>query len=325
MPDTPQSLAPDGVSPFLDAVLSIDGLDELDLPQRENYCGTWFRQGDLGFIFGMRGLGKTWLAMDLARSLAEGRSIGPWPVSAPRRVLYVDGEMPLDGLRERNRALRGGSGVLDLLSHERLFDRSETVLNLSAAPAQKKLTELCVTNRYDVVFLDNLSCLFSGVAENDADAWEAVLPWLLSLRRKKIAVVIVHHANRAGQQMRGTSRREDAAFWVLRLDSVAEQEREGEGARFVSRFTKNRQGTAEETEPLQWHYVTEGNQVRAKCKPMQSLEVFKQWLRDGLTGCSEIAEEMGMTKGAVSKLAKKGEREGWLTIYGRSYSIKEAA
>ena len=33
--------------------------------------------------------------------------------------------------------------------------------------------------------------------ENDADDWEAVLPWLLTLRRKGIAVCIIHHSGRS--------------------------------------------------------------------------------------------------------------------------------
>ena len=66
------------------------------------------------------------------------------------------------------------------------------------------------------MFLDNLSCLFSGIKENDADAWELVLPWLLEMRRNRIAVIIVAHAGRNGY-MRGTSRREDAAFWIIQL------------------------------------------------------------------------------------------------------------
>ncbi len=40
-----------------------------------------------------------------------------------------------------------------------------------------------------------------------------MLPWLLDLRRRKIAVVIVHHAGRSGE-MRGTSKREDNVFWI---------------------------------------------------------------------------------------------------------------
>jgi|GEM_PF-3780102 len=83
------------------ALLSSNKLSTIEILPRENLCGTWFKQGDLGFIFGERGLGKTWLTLDLAAGLATGHKVGPWDVSAARRVLYVDGEMPLDEMKNR--------------------------------------------------------------------------------------------------------------------------------------------------------------------------------------------------------------------------------
>lgn len=156
---------------------------------------------------------------------------------------------------------------------------------------------------------------------DDADSWELVLPWLLDLRRHKIAVIIVHHANRGGQHMRGTSKREDAAFWVLRLDSVPDHSRESDGARFISRFTKARQGSREELEPLDWEFQPDGESTRVSFRRMPTLLVFKQWVRDGLTTCSELSDEIGVSRGQISKLAKRGESEGWLKIENRTYKL----
>ncbi len=308
------------------ALLSSNKLATIEIPPRENFCGTWFKQGDLGFIFGERGLGKTWLTLDLASGLASGRKVGPWEVSKPRRVLYVDGEMPLDGMRDRLAALDGAAdGAADgliVLNHEWLFQEKGCVLNLSGSQAQNAIVGLCESEGIEVLILDNLSCLFSGMKENEADSWEIVLPWLLELRRRKVAVIIVHHAGRAGTHMRGTSKREDAAFWVMRLDATPEHGRDGDGARFISRFAKNRQGSREETEPLQWHYEPLGNRTRASFTRLKSEEIFRQWIRDGLDSCSDIAAEMGLTKGMISRMAKRGEADGWLLIEGRSYRLK---
>jgi hypothetical protein len=305
------------------ALLSSAKLASIEIPPRENFCGTWFKQGDLGFIFGERGLGKTWLTLDLATGLANGRKVGPWEVSKPRRVLYVDGEMPLDGMRDRLAAIEGATDGLLVLNHEWLFQDKGCVLNLSGGTPQGALIGLCESERIEVLILDNLSCLFSGMKENEADAWEIVLPWLLELRRRKVAVIIVHHAGRAGTHMRGTSRREDAAFWVMRLDATPDIAGCGDGARFITRFTKTRQGTREETEPLQWHYEPVGNRTRASFTRLKSDEIFRQWIRDGLDSCSDIAAEMGLTKGAISKMAKRGEREKWLRIVGRTYKLSD--
>ena len=112
-----------------------------------------------------------------------------------------------------------------MLNHDALFHRSGKVLNLADPVTQEALLATMLEDGVKVLFLDNLSCLFSGVKENDADAWESVLQWLLTLRRHRIAVVFVHHSGRNKETMRGTSRREDAAFWVIRLDEIEGERR----------------------------------------------------------------------------------------------------
>ena len=52
-----------------------------------------------------------------------------------------------------------------------------------------------------------------------------------------------------------------------------------------------------------------------------NLTLFRQWIEDGLDTCGEIAEEMGLSKGQVSKLAKKAEKSGWLKKVGRKYEL----
>ena len=67
---------------------------------------------------------------------------------------------------------------------------------------QQAVTERCIATGVKVLILDNLSTLASGMKENEADAWELVNNWLLDLRRRKIAVVIIHHAGRSGANAR---------------------------------------------------------------------------------------------------------------------------
>ena len=62
------------------------------------------------------------------------------------------------------------------LQHEALFHLTGKVLNLTNPTAQAVILEKCQRNGIEILFLDNLSCLFSGIKENDADAWERVLP-----------------------------------------------------------------------------------------------------------------------------------------------------
>jgi hypothetical protein len=229
--------------------------------------------------------------------------------------------MALDSIKARDAVLGKPLERLHYLSHEVLFEATEKVLNLSTPVVQQALSELCLKRAVEVLILDNLSCLFSGVKENDADSWELVLPWLLDLRRRRIAVVIIHHAGRNGA-MRGTSRREDAAFWSIRLTEVNEQAEIQCGARFISRFDKNRNSTEQEAPSLEWHFALQPDGgTKISFKPLNGIEVFRQWVETGLTNCTDIAHEMGISKGQVAKLAKKGIGAGWLKKDGRDYAM----
>lgn len=308
---------------FATATCTAAGLAGLAVPPREAIIGDWFKEGDLGFVFGERGLGKTWLAMLLARKCAEGGTMADWTAHKPRRVLYVDGEMPLDEIRGRDVALsHGPTENMLYLQHEALFHLTGKVLNLTNPMVQAALLEKCQQDQIEVLILDNLSCLFSGIKENDADAWEQVLPWLLSLRRLKIAVVFIAHAGRSGL-MRGTSRREDAAFWIIQLTAAKDAGEIQNGAKFVARFVKNRNATETACPPLEWHFVLPQGETTASVswKKLSTRQIFRELIESGLTSASDIAEEMSISKGQASKLAAKGIKEGWLTKNGRDYAL----
>jgi hypothetical protein len=146
------------------ATCSSSGLAQLKVPPREPILGEWFKEADLGFIFGARGLGKTWLAMHIGRQCAEGGSVADWKVHQPRRVLYVDGEMALDSIRERDAGLSTTpvDGMF-YLQHEALFHLTGKVLNLTNPVVQAAILEDCLRKKFEVLILDNLSCLFTGI------------------------------------------------------------------------------------------------------------------------------------------------------------------
>ena len=51
------------------------------------------------------------------------------------------------------------------------------------------------------------------------------------------------------------------------------------------------------------------------------IEVFRQRVEDGLTSAEDIAREMDVSKGTVSKMAKRAMEEGWLKKQGRQYAL----
>ncbi|MEK7780470.1 MAG: AAA family ATPase [Verrucomicrobiota bacterium] len=312
---------PDWSDIFSTTTITADELQKLPVIPREPILGEWFRKGDLGFIFAPRGVGKTWLGTLFAHAIATGGEAGPWKAPKPWRVLYVDGEMALDLTKQRHRALSPTPNEnLMFLHHEVVFQRTGKVLNLTLPLVQESLLQHAVANKIEVVILDNLSCLFSGVSENEADAWEQVLPWLLQLRRHGIAVVFIAHAGRNGL-MRGTSRREDAAVWILSLSEPAETSIIP-GAHFVARFTKCRNTPSQDAPTLEWHFQREGaDGVKVNWTVADPLLIFRGWIEEGLNTCSDLAAEMTLSKGQISKLARRAQKAGWLNIKKRQYFL----
>ena len=180
------------------------------------------------------------------------------------------------------------------------------------------MLELCLARKIKVLVLDNLSCLFTGVGENEADEWEKVKPWLLELRRHAISPIVVHHTGYDQTRMRGTSSREDAASWVLRLDNKKDNF-DQPGANFISRFTKYRGRSR--VQDYEWHFDQEGESIKVTYTLASQEEIFLQWVRDGLTRCEDVAKEMGITKGRASQIAARLIKLGKLRKKGREYEV----
>jgi len=304
---------------------AVDGVEflSMDLPDRHRVMGDWFRKADLGFIFAPRGIGKTWFAHLMISSLTQGKALDEWNVPQEVRVCLLDGEMPPDGVQERLKSLEISGRNLTVLSHQFLFDKFGKSFQLADPEQRQALLAYCVSKKIDVLMIDNLSSV-SGISENDNDQWPQIGDWLLDFRRRGIAVVVIHHAGRNGQ-MRGASRREDPAFWIIKLDDSRERTVTEEGARFVTTFTKNRNAPKWPT-PIDWHITTnERGTLSVQTEPADNTAMVLTCIRDGYEKCGEIAAELDLSKGAVSKIAKKLESNGQISITGKGNQARYTA
>ncbi len=299
------------------AVVDTLTLAAMDCPPKEKILGDFFEVGDFGFIYAPRGLGKTWLSLAMADAAARGGGIGEWEAGARgRNVLIVDGEMSLAETKSRAAAI-GMASEVRWFHHEHLFEQQEKVINLSDPEQQDALFSFCREAGIEVLILDNLSCLFSGVRENDADDWgELILPWILRFRRVGIAVVIIAHAGRNGL-MRGTSKREDQAHWVIRLKEAPHSAEAGSGARFVSSFTKNRHSPESRCPSLLWQFLpgAQGT-VEIECRKHSGYDAFLEMVEDGVDCQKDIADALDVHKATVSKWVKKAKLASKVTSEG---------
>ncbi len=225
--DSTLPLKPIGLSEFL----------RLEIPAREMLLNPILPQRSLSMLYAPRGLGKSWLALSIGLTVASGSRLLRWSAPRKRRVLYVDGEMPLVALQERLQAISAAASDIANDGFQLLAaDYVETGINLSGEEGQQSVEALLPDT--DLLILDNLSTLCSGRSENASDAWLPMQQWLLRLRRKGLAVLLVHHAGNNGRQ-RGTSRREDALDTVIALRRPANYSPD-QGCRFEIHFEKLR-------------------------------------------------------------------------------------
>ena len=72
-----------------------------DIPPRETLLSPWLFTQSINMMFAQRGVGKTHLALEIAYAVATGGKCLRWQAGTPRRVLYLDGEMPAVTMQER--------------------------------------------------------------------------------------------------------------------------------------------------------------------------------------------------------------------------------
>jgi putative DNA primase/helicase len=226
-------------------VLTARELIALDVPEREFIIEPWLPCMGLAMIFAKRGMGKTYLALSMAIEIAKGQTkfLGHYNIPKARRVLYIDGELPLAELQSRmQNYCSTPPDNLFLLSSEQLF-RNGVSLNVHDKECQNEinmaLKRLEAQGRSpDLIVIDSLSTLSSGAEENDNTALDQLIKWLMELRHQGYSVLMLHHAGKSGDQ-RGASRREDYLDTSIKLDSP-DTDTPHEGAHFMLTFSKIR-------------------------------------------------------------------------------------
>jgi putative DNA primase/helicase len=284
----------------------------LDIPPREMLLAPILPERSLAMLYAPRGLGKSWLALSIGLAVASGAPILRWSAPRQRNVLYVDGEMPLVSLQERLKAISVPFGTDIPNDGFRILaaDQIDGGINLSNEEGQQALGPLL--NDVNLLILDNLSTLVSTTSESASDAWVPIQNWLLKLRRRGVAVLLVHHAGTNGRQ-RGTSRREDTLDTVIALRRPEDYSSE-QGARFEIHFEKLRNRVdGDGAFPFEARVENFGDSIRwstADLKPpllMQAAELFAE----GMT-VREVATRLRISKSEAGRLRQRAAADGVL-------------
>lgn len=299
-----QKFEPVGVRDFL----------ALDIPPRDMLLAPILPERSLAMLYAPRGIGKSWLGLSIGVAVASGDMFLRWNAPRPRRVLVCDGEMPLADLQSRLRSILTGFGTEIPNDGFRILaaDQTEGGINLGSVQGQQALEQHL--EGVDLLILDNLSTLLANGSEGSSDSWLPLQNWLLRLRRKGVAVLIIHHAGVNGRQ-RGTSRREDALDTVIALRRPADYSPE-QGARFEVHIEKARTLAGEAALPFEAcleHFFEELHQpairwIARDIKPPlldQAAELFAEG-----SSVREVAARLGISRSEAGRLRLRAVEEG---------------
>ena len=283
----------------------------MTLPERDYLLHPVIPSQGIVIIFAPRGIGKTFAALSAALAVAGGLYVYNWRASRANRVLYVDGEMPAITMQERLSALACGMAApehamqnFSILTPDM---QPRPMPDLSTTAGQNALEPFLTGVK--LLVLDNLSTLCRTGKENESQSWQSMQSWLLDLRRRGMAVLLVHHAGKSGDQ-RGTSAREDIMDTVISLKRPKVYNM-AEGARFQVHLTKARGIVGDDALPFEVHLRSENNLLHWEVQEMAEAEMeqIKRLLTEGLT-VRECAEEMGISKSAAHRLKQRIEGAG---------------
>lgn len=286
-------------------------LAAMDFKPRQPLLSPWLCSQDLAMVFASRGIGKTHFALAVAFAVATGGPFARWQAPAARKVLYLDGELP--GALMQQRLLmhcpdtEPAPGYLRIFTPDLVPD-GRTLPDLSTHEGQAVIDAMIEPDTALVV-VDNLSAWARSGRENEAESWHPIADWLLSLRRRGIAVLLVHHAGKGGQQ-RGTSKREDLLDVVISLSRPNDYDPQ-QGAVFVVEFSKARNLVGDQAESIELELNVAVDRATWRCRTVEAstFERVVDLANEGLRP-NDIALELDINKSSVSRHLRTAREKG---------------
>ncbi|MYM34047.1 AAA family ATPase [Duganella sp. FT94W] len=289
---------------------------EVVFPVDTELLGAMILAKSIGMIAGMRGGGKSWLAILIAYAIAGKKTLPPWGNGAGLPTVILDGEMRSASLQKRlelihasnkdDESRQAAEQNLHIISRDCM---GVEIGSIDTIEGQRQIDAL-IPDGIRLIIVDNLSAWTSGGRE-DGNSWAGIKTWLIAKRIAGVAVLLIHHAGKNGQQ-RGSSAHEDLLDYSILLTPLPNSA-DREDTRFSVQHTKLRDNLPElrktfeytiwvQDQALQFEVAPAGFQVSAHDAEWLSLH------EDGMS-YEEIGRKYGVNKSTVSRRLKRLREE----------------
>ena len=305
--------------------ISLKELTIMDIPPRKAIIDPLIMEGSSMEINGGTGIGKTWFTLEMLCSICTGEKfLGKYEIANPRPVYYIDGEMPLDSIRERMNMIMARyiykykvSEIPFHISNPLLF-KNNFIPKINDTKITQPIFKDEVKRFSDIyqkplfICFDNLSCL-TDYKENDNDDWTSMLDMYTLLKHEGHSICHVHHVGKGGHQ-RGASRKHDALDTVIHLKRPEEYDA-SEGAVFNVKFDKHRHFAGEYARSFKCAIkVDDNNKVSwdiSDFKDVASEELLTAYCM-GLPDITytKLEEEFGISKSSIGRTIKHCVKNG---------------
>jgi Trp operon repressor len=282
-----------------------------------NYIFGWLiNEESYGLMPGHRGTGKTWLSLTIAYAVSAGKEMDPWGKGAGVKTVYLDGEMAESKLQARLKMItrRDPHDSSQRLAAENLqiicrnsAENIEVLKDLDTHEGQTLISERLPLDT-KLVIIDNLAAWCPGLLKGK-EMNDSLYKWIKQLQKRGIAVLVVHHTNKAGGSY-GSIIKEFAADYVLSLHPHKDS-RKGKLLFTISHDKLRNAEQPDENECL-FSFTIEGedDEKRAIVKYLPRdieddprIAEVASLKAEGMSQ-KDIAVQLGISEATVSRLAK---------------------
>jgi len=176
-----------------DLIKDAQSFTALVIPKRKSILDPFILEQSMILLSGQEGVGKTQLCLSMLIAICKGEKFGDGWETIPTPCLFVDGELASSDLQERIKAWGKPPDNLYVYSDAYMIENNKRHADMKDESWRVMIEQFILKNKIKLVCFDNVSCLAHLEDENSPAGWVPVNQFLIDLRHKGIASILIHH------------------------------------------------------------------------------------------------------------------------------------